>query len=111
MHEGQFVTQIVKQAQKYGRVRSITIEVGDLAPVRLEDLQTALKAMTGWQVKAVPKQARVRCGCGYEGSPQIVERQHALTLFICPRCGLRPRVWTGKEIRLVEVEIEGEREV
>ncbi len=104
MHESVFANQIIEEASKKGEVKSIVVEVGDLAHLPGEDLKQALEDRVNWKIKIEEKKAKVKCSCGYEGEPEIVEKKHDFTLFKCPKCGSIPEILDGQDIILKEVE-------
>ena len=106
MHEINIVKQIIETAKKKGNVKSILVEVGELAHCSAEEIESALKKMVDWQVIVATKRAIVKCKCGYEGNPKIIEKRHGLTLFVCPQCSELPKVYQGKDIVLKEVTVE-----
>ena len=106
MHETFFVNQIIEEARKKGKVRSITIEVGDLAHLPAEDLEKALKDRVNWHINIKRKKAEVLCDCGYKGEPNILEHKHDLTLFSCPKCDYIPKIIEGEDIILREVRVK-----
>lgn len=106
MHTINIANQIIKKAEKQGKVKGITVEVGDLAPVTVEELEKTLTAMVGWKVTVLRRLAKVKCKCGYRGTPRIIERRHELVLFVCPECNSIPEVLDGKDIILRKAEVE-----
>jgi len=106
MHESVFTDQIIKEAKKHGKVKSILVEVGDLAHLPAEDLERTLKKMVKWKVNIERKKADVICTCGYKGEPKIIERRHDLILFSCPKCDSIPKILDGEDIILKEVKVK-----
>lgn len=106
MHEKVFVDQIIKKAKREGDVKSITVEVGDLAHLPAADLEEALKQAVDWKVNIKSKTAKVKCSCGFVGEPKILCREHDLTLFCCPKCEKVPRILEGYDIILKEVKVK-----
>lgn len=107
MHETIIAKQIIDEAKKHGKVRAITVEVGDLAHLPLQETADTLRNMVpDWEVNMVRKKAKVKCSCGYEGEPKIIESGHDHHVFECPKCGAVPEVVDGKDIVLKEVELE-----
>jgi len=106
MHEGAIADQIITEANEQGLVLGITVEVGDLAHLPAKDLDVALKARVDWNIEIIEKKAHVKCSCGYEGEPKIIEKRHELTLFECPKCGNIPQIIDGDQIILKEVQVE-----
>lgn len=109
MHETLIANQIIDEAKKHGKVVSIKVEVGDLAHLPMHDMEHTLKEMCkglGWEVECVRKPALVKCICGYEGEPKILEKGHDVNVFECPTCGSIPEILEGKDIILLSVEVE-----
>lgn len=106
MHETIIAKDIIEAAQKQGKVKAITVEVGDLGHLPIEEMEATLKKMVEWDVKMLRKPGKVKCECGFEGEPKIVEKQHGHTMFVCPECGAIPDVLEGEDIILKEVTVE-----
>ena len=107
MHDTLISTDIIGAAKKQGKVKAITVEVGDLGHLPAEELKKTLISMVpDWNVKIVTKKAKVKCSCGYEGEPDIVEHGHGYSLYLCPKCKSIPEVIEGADIILKEVEVE-----
>ena len=104
MHETIIANQIIKEAKKHGKVKELTIEVGDLAHLPLEEMKQTLSTMVDWKLIFIPKKATVECSCGYKGEPKILEKGHDSTIFICPKCNSIPNPIDGTEIILKEVK-------
>lgn len=109
MHETAIVRNILEQINKKSegkRVKSITLEVGDLAHLPAQELKGFLINMVNYEVVVNPVKARVKCECGYEGEPRILAHEHDFTLFECPKCSKIPQVLSGEDIVLKEIETE-----
>ncbi|MBW2964698.1 hydrogenase maturation nickel metallochaperone HypA [Candidatus Woesearchaeota archaeon] len=107
MHDTLISKDIIQAAQKQGKVMAITVEVGDLGHLPLEELRETLTHMVpDWKVTMVPRKAVVKCSCGYQGEPNIIEHRHGHSVFTCPKCGNVPQVLEGQDIVLKEVEVE-----
>ncbi len=106
MHETVFAKQIIDEAERHGKVKSITVEVGGLAHVPGKEMKEVLQARVSYEVKVVEKPAIVKCVCGFEGEPDIKEHGHDHAVYYCPKCGEVPELVTGADIILKEVEIE-----
>lgn len=104
MHETIIANKIIEKAKKQGSVKSVKIEVGDLAHLPAEDLKKVLQEMTSWDIKIDCKKATVSCRCGYKGEPKILEKAHDMTIFECPKCHDIPKILDGSEIVLKEVK-------
>lgn len=107
MHETVISKRIIEEAKKHGKVKAITVEVGDLAHVPAEEMERTLTAMVDWKVNIRKKQAKISCVCGYEGRPVITEKGHDLNVFHCPECKApMPQILDGNDMVLVDVEVE-----
>ena len=106
MHETIIAKEIINKAKEHGEVKGILVEVGELADIPADHLLETLETMVNWNVLIKEKKARVKCSCGYEGEPKIVEKRHDFTLFVCPKCSSLPKVLEGKDIILREVEVK-----
>lgn len=105
MHEITIAKNIVEQANSYGNVKKLVLEVGDIAILTPDELKQALFNLIDWEVEIIKKPAKIKCSCGYEGEPIIVERAHELVIFKCPACRDVPEVLEGDNILLKEVEV------
>ncbi len=106
MHETAIAKKIIEEAEKRAgkkRIKSITIEVGDLAHLPANELREFMKNITDYEVRIVSKKAMVRCKCGYEGEPGILAHEHDFALYECPECGSTPKVLSGEDIVLKEI--------
>ena len=63
--------------------------------------------MTNWDIKIVEVKGAVKCECGYEGEPKILQKGHDSTVFECPECQMKmPKVMSGDQIVLISVDVE-----
>ena len=108
MHEQTIAKAIIEDATKYGRVKKIIVEVGDLGHLPAHEMKEVLNTLTNWEVKVTKKKATIKCEeCGYEGAPEIIEKGHDHNVFKCPKCkAMMPKIIDGKNIVLKEVEVE-----
>jgi Zn finger protein HypA/HybF involved in hydrogenase expression len=106
MHDTLISRDIIETAKKQGKVKSITVEVGDLGHLPAEELAETLKRMVPWKVRITRKKAKAKCACGYVGEPRIEEHRHGNSVFFCPKCGMVPEITEGMDIILKQVEIE-----
>ena len=109
MHETIIINKILEEVNKKAkgkRVKSITLEVGDLAHLSAQELKRFLTNLIDYEVIVNPIKARVRCKCGFEGKPNILAHEHDLALFECPKCGKMPRILSGEDIVLREIITE-----
>ncbi len=106
MHDTIIARDIINQAKKHGKVKKIVVEVGDIAAVKAEELEELLKKLVDWDIEIVKKEAIVKCVCGYEGEPKIIERGHDFVMYVCPKCNLVPEDVTGDKIILKKVVLQ-----
>ncbi|MFH1770631.1 MAG: hydrogenase/urease maturation nickel metallochaperone HypA [archaeon] len=108
MHEQTIAKEIIEEATKYGRVKSLTIEVGDLGHLPAHELEEVLSTLTDWKINIIKKKATIECEeCGFEGEPDIVEKGHDHNVFRCPKCrSMMPNIIDGNDITIKEVEVE-----
>lgn len=106
MHDALISKDIIEAAEKQGKVKSITVEVGALGHVPLEELKETLKNMVHWKINMISKNAKVECVCGFVGAPDIVEHRHGHSVFFCPSCGSVPKLVEGGDIILKKVVVE-----
>jgi Zn finger protein HypA/HybF involved in hydrogenase expression len=107
MHEAIIASRILKEARnkaKGKKIKSILLEVGELAILPADELKEALNTVAGFEVIIKPVKANVKCECGYEGEPRLLAHEHDLVLFECPKCKKQPRVLCGADIILKEIK-------
>lgn len=113
MHGTVIAASILKAAKKElkrgERINSISVDVGELAPLPADELKETLSLISGWQVRTNALKAKAKCRCGFLGRPKILERGHDFCLYICSRCGNVPRVLSGKDIMIASIKIENPR--
>ena len=105
MHEQIIARNIITEAQKHGQVKSILLEVGDLAHLPAEEMLRVLEDLTDWKIEVVTKKALVLCEeCRHLGPPVIVEHMHDHSIFKCMKCEkMFPKIEDGDQIVLKEV--------
>lgn len=103
MHEVRVIKELIDSAKKHGEVKSIVIEVGNLANIKGDHLRSHIKELADWKVAVKEKKGRVKCECGFVGEPKIMVRGHDFVLFSCPWCGDVPQILEGDKIILKEV--------
>ena len=104
MHEFRIATQIVEQAKKAGAKRKLHFEVGELAEIEPREIMEALMNMTDWKVFVSPKKGKIFCDCSYSGPAKILDRGHGYCLYVCPKCGNKPKMVEGDKIKIKGVE-------
>ena len=103
MHETIIAKRILEEAKEAGAKKALEVEVGELSEVTSEEVEEALKNMTRWKVKVAFKRSSVSCKCGYQGPAHIVEKGHGYCVFDCPKCGKKPAVLEGGEIKITGI--------
>lgn len=103
MHEHTFITNIINQVPNSKNVKSVTIEVGELAGIEPGHLKEHLIEHTNWEVNTVLIKSDVECECGYTGPARILERLHDLVIYDCPECSEIPNVLEGNNIKVTNV--------
>ncbi len=108
MHEQVVAQNIIQEAKKHGSVKSIVVEVGDLAHLPAKEMREVLERLTDWEINVVSMKALVLCNdCKHLGLPEIMQQMHDHCVFKCMKCGkMFPEVEEGDKIMLKEVEIE-----
>ena len=108
MHDTVIANKIKEDAESKaeGKIKGIVLELGELASLDKHMLEHSMEHVCGWDVKVEEKEAKVKCKCGFEGKPKIIERMHDFVLFECPECGDTPEVVSGGDIVIKEVEVE-----
>ncbi len=106
MHEQTIAQKIIADAETYGKVKSLTIEVGDLGHLPANEMKEVMEKLTNWKIKVISKKAIIACTCGYSGKPKILKQLHDNNIYECPKCYYKlPPILDGKDIILKEVEI------
>ncbi|MCA9496976.1 MAG: hydrogenase maturation nickel metallochaperone HypA [Nanoarchaeota archaeon] len=111
MHEQTIAAKIIEDAKSYGNVKSLTIEVGDLAHLPAQEMKEVMEKLTDWKINIIKKNAIIACKCGYTGEPKIIQQLHDNNIYECPECNESlPQILEGQHIILKEVEVEEETE-
>ena len=107
MHEQGIAQEIIRRAEKYGKVTGIRLVIGELAPASAEEMGIALKMLKPeWKMRIEEEKGSARCGrCKFSGKPKILLRTHGLQLLECPKCGATPEITKGNEIKLKSVSV------
>ena len=104
MHEHSFIEAILRDVEDRENVKGIVLEAGELVGIEVEHLKEHLIEMyNDWDVEILEKDGLVKCKCGFEGRPKVLERLHDLVVFECPECGGIPEVVGGKDIKILKV--------
>ncbi len=113
MHETIIAKQIIEKAEEQAKLNNskvleITVEVGDLGHLPADEMKEVLENLKGkeWKINITQKKALVKCNCGYQGEPKILEKGHDHNVFVCPECGEIPQILEGENIILKSVKLE-----
>lgn len=110
MHEHTLAKNIIDTAENatFGKkINSIKIEMGEIADIPPADLLDALNLINeNYFYDVIETEALVKCSCGFEGRPKILEKKHAATIFVCPKCNSIPQIISGNEINVVSVDVD-----
>jgi Zn finger protein HypA/HybF involved in hydrogenase expression len=109
MHETIIARKVLddlNKGVKGNKVKSARFEVGELAHITPEELETALKGMVDFEFSVEEKKAKVKCKCGYTGMPEVLDRDHDSIIFTCSKCGEIPEIVEGGDIKIIEVEVK-----
>jgi hydrogenase nickel incorporation protein HypA/HybF len=112
MHELSLATEILRACRSHvppgGRLRSVTLAVGELSAVEPDLLRFAWQALTGGgpddgsTLDIEWRPARQTCdACG-----GIPERAGADWLRLCPRCGGMLQIEGGRELDLLRIAFD-----
>jgi Zn finger protein HypA/HybF involved in hydrogenase expression len=111
MQEHPIANNIIEEAESYGEVKSVRVEVGDLAQIPPDEMKEILEDLTDWKVEIIPKTAIISCKCGYNGVPKVIKQQIDSILYECPICKAKnPEIVDGNNIILQDVEIYSDDE-
>jgi Zn finger protein HypA/HybF involved in hydrogenase expression len=106
MHETVIINNILEEVKKKAKgkkIKSITIEAGELAHLPADELKELLTAIVDFEVIVKMVKAKVKCKCGYSGAPKVLVHQHDFVLFTCPKCGKAPKLLSGNNILLKKI--------
>lgn len=107
MHQAAHIRKIIddiNRRAKDKKINAVTIEVGELAPIKAGELKELLEEVVKYEINVKTVKSRVSCHCGYEGEPKILLHRHDMTIIECPRCRKAPIVISGHEIEVKEVK-------
>lgn len=107
MHEIAFADKVLREAEKAGATRYLSVEVGELCEIEADELEEAFENLVDWKLNITERKSKISCQCGYVGEARIVDRGHGYCVWNCPSCGLSGKninVLEGGEIKIVEVE-------
>jgi len=107
MHETLIAQNIIKEAEKHGKVKEIYLEIGELAHVPANELIECLQTLVDWKIHFKEIPAKIKCDCGFIGNPIILERGHDSFLIECPKCkNPMPEITKGKDIKIKKVIVK-----
>jgi len=89
------------------QVKKVTVEIGEMSMVNPEQVIFLFDTLAeedplvrGATLETVVVATLSRCTCGYEGDEK----------FVCPLCGALPELVRGREITVINIEIEVDEE-
>ena len=103
------IVQSAKEAAKKMHITTMTVEVGQFATISVPDLAKEIALLLPFSsVDIEEKKARVKCGCGFEGAPEIqTSGAEGTPDFSCPKCKNKyPQVLEGDSVELKDIEVE-----
>ena len=104
MHEMNLAKKIVKKAKKLGATKEIVISVGELVDVFPNEIKEVIERLSSFNVKVIEEKAKVKCECGFEGRPKILNKEHGFVFYVCPNCGKIPKAVKGNKIKIIQVK-------
>ncbi len=124
MHEfsvmSQIVDSILEEAKKRDakRIEQVDLEIGDYTMLGQEQMRFAFDVLAkdtileGAKLNITTRPGKVKCSCGYEGSPSVSEDSphKVVPILECPKCGGAAKIVEGREciirnIRLVVPDV------
>jgi Zn finger protein HypA/HybF involved in hydrogenase expression len=97
-HESKVIESILKQCTNAKKVKVL---VGEFSGYTVEEIKRALEARIDCEVEE--EKGIVKCECGFEGSPTILEKEHDFVFFECPMCNQIPEILKGKEVIVKDI--------
>jgi Zn finger protein HypA/HybF involved in hydrogenase expression len=104
MHDAVIAKSILKDLEKYGKVKKAYLEVGELFGIDPKHLLEHLKEVSDIKFVAEQADSLVECSCGYKGRANITMRMHDIVMYDCPKCGSSVKVIKGDKIMIKKVE-------
>lgn len=105
MHDTVIAQSILKDLEKYGKVKKAYIEVGELFGIEPEHLLEHLKQVSKIKFEITQKISEVECeDCDFKGRANIIERLHDIVLYDCPKCSGSVIVIKGDKINIIKVD-------
>ena len=97
-HESKVIESILREV---GNAKKVKVIVGELSGYTVEEIKKALEIRIDCEV--LEKKGVVKCECGFEGSPTILEKEHDFVFFECPMCNQIPEILKGKEVIVKDI--------
>ncbi|MBT4416588.1 hypothetical protein HOC80_00615 [archaeon] len=97
-HESKIIESILREV---GNAKKVKVIVGELSGYTVEEIKKALEIRIDCEV--LEKKGVVKCECGFEGEPKILEKEHDFVFFECPSCGKVPKILKGKNVIVKEI--------
>lgn len=97
-HESKVVENILKEV---GNAKKVKVLVGELSGYTVDEIKRALEPRIECEVEE--EKGIVKCECGFEGNPKILEKEHDFVFFECPKCSAIPEILKGKDIIIKDI--------
>jgi len=119
MHEfsvmSQIVDSILDEAKKRDakRIEQVDLEIGEYTMLGHEQMRFAFEILSkdtilqGAKLNVTSRPGRVRCSCGYEGSPSASEDSphKVVPILECPKCGGAASIVEGRECTIRNIRL------
>ncbi len=119
MHEfsvmSQIVDSILEEAKKRNarEIEEVDLEIGDYTMLGQEQMRFAFEVLSrntlleGAKLNVKNRPGKVRCDCGYEGSPAVSEDSphKVVPILECPKCGGGAKIVEGRECQLRNIRM------
>lgn len=103
------IVQSAKEAAKGLHISAMSIEVGELATISVPNLAKEIALLLPFSsVDIGERKAKVKCECGFEGTPKTERKGSEGTPdFSCPKCKRKyPQVLEGDSVELKDIEVQ-----
>ena len=97
-HESKIIESILKEI---GNAKSVKVVVGELSGYTVEEIKKALEIRVDCEV--LEEKGVVKCECGFEGEPKILEKEHDFVFCECPCCDKVPKILKGKDVIIKDI--------
>jgi Zn finger protein HypA/HybF involved in hydrogenase expression len=100
------IYSIVAKIRNYSKVKSVTIEIGQLASYNQEALAEELKKYVRCDLKFITRPSEIDCFCKYLGPPINVAKTKDKITYECPKCRRKgQKIVDGNKVNLKKIEL------